>query len=244
VRRVPVAVAGAGGRMGGAVARALEEAEGLTLAAALGRENLEGDWRGAALVADFTAPSATARIAVLAAARGAGLLVGTTGLDGEGRAALARAAEKVPVLEAPNLSPGMAALTRALRGVLRDLPGYDVEIVERHHRQKRDSPSGTAVALAREAARARGLEFPASLRHGREGAVGPRGAGEIGVHSLRGGGWVGVHSVFVAGQAESLELTHVAESRACFVEGALVALRFLSGAAPGAYTLEDALAAN
>ena len=237
----PVAVAGAGGRMGGAVARAVETARDLTLAACLPRGGLEADWGGARVLADFTAPEATAKLAELAFERRVALLVGTTGLDQAAQAALERAAGRVAVLVAPNLSPGLAALRRALRAAIAALPEYDIEIVERHHARKVDSPSGTALALARDAADARGLPFPGALRYGRQGAVGPREAGEIGVHSVRGGGWVGEHTVLLAGAAETLELSHVAQSRECFVPGALAALRFLAGALPGAYSLDDAL---
>jgi 4-hydroxy-tetrahydrodipicolinate reductase len=239
---VPVAVAGATGRMGGEVARAIEAARDLALVARPGRADLDGDWAGARVLADFSAPAATRRLSELAPERGVALLVGTTGLDGAAQAALDRAAARVPVLVAPNLSPGVAALTRGLRAVLAMLPGYDVEIVERHHARKLDSPSGTALGLAREVALARGLTLPEALRHGRHGAAGPRSPGEIGVHAVRAGGIVGQHTVLLAGEAEQLELTHVAHSRDCFVNGALVAIRFLARSKPGRYTLEDALA--
>jgi 4-hydroxy-tetrahydrodipicolinate reductase len=235
---LPVAVAGAAGRMGSLVARAVEADPGLRLAAALDQGTLEDGWEGARALADFTSPAGTARLADLAAERGVGLVVGTTGLDAPARAALARAAARIPVLVAPNLSPGVAALKRALAVALAALPGYDVEIVERHHAAKVDSPSGTALALAKVVQDARSGSV---LRAGREGRVGPRPAGEIGVHSLRGGAWVGVHEVVLAGPHETLELVHVAHDRAAFAQGALVALRFVAQAGPGTYALEDAL---
>ena len=237
--RVPVAVAGATGRMGSLVARTLESAPGFTLVARPVRGALDADWGGARLVADFTSPAGTAQLADLAAARGIGLLVGTTGLDEAAQAAIARASSRVPVLVAPNLSLGVAALARAIRAAVSALPDYDVEIVERHHAAKVDSPSGTALALVRVVENAR--DRAGALRAGREGRVGPRPKGEIGIHSLRGGSWVGEHSVVLAGPHETIELTHVAHDRAAFAEGALTALRFLAGAAPGAYALEDAL---
>ncbi len=237
---LPVAVAGATGRMGGRVVRALEADAEFRVVAMPPEGGLAADWNGARVLADFTAPAGTAALAPLAAARGIALLVGTTGLDAAVHAALDAAAARVPVLVAPNLSLGVAALARALSVVLPTLPGYDVEIVERHHRAKVDAPSGTALALAEVVARARG-DLATGVRAGRSGAVGPRPAGEIGVHAVRGGAWVGEHTVLLAGAHETLEFTHVAHDRDAFTAGAIVALRVRAGAPPGRYTLEDAL---
>ncbi|MEP7028131.1 MAG: 4-hydroxy-tetrahydrodipicolinate reductase, partial [Candidatus Eisenbacteria bacterium] len=233
------AVAGATGRMGSLVARELEAAPEYAMVARLDKGTLADDWHGARAIADFTSPAGTLELAGLAAARGVGLLVGTTGLGAEAHAALGRAALVVPVMVAPNLSLGVAALVRALRAAVPALPGYDIEIVERHHAAKVDSPSGTALALARVVQDALGAA--ALLRAGRDGPVGPRAKGEIGMHSLRGGAWVGEHTVILAGPHETLELTHVAHDRAAFAAGALAALRFLAQARPGTYALEDAL---
>src|SRR5262249_44052937 len=111
-----------------------------------------------------------------------------------------------------------------------------------HHRLKRDSPSGTALAIAGDVRRARSLPETA-LKHGREGLAGPRPAGEVGVHAVRGGSWVGDHQVLLAGEGEGLELRHVAQDRAAFAHGALAAARFVATAGPGGYTLEDVLRA-
>jgi 4-hydroxy-tetrahydrodipicolinate reductase len=174
----------------------------------------------------------------LCAARGAPLVTGTTGLGGPHAAALQAASARVAVLQAANFSLGVLALQRALRAALRALPPtWDVEIVERHHRQKADSPSGTALVLAEEVKAARGTAS-ATLRHGREGRVGPRPAGEVGMHAVRGGTWVGDHTVLMAGEGEWLELRHVAQDRAAFAAGALAAARFVAQAPPGRYTLE------
>lgn len=235
---LPVAVAGAAGRMGSLVARAVEADPGLLLAAAVDKGTLDSGWNGARALGDFTSPEGTRTLADLAAERGVGLVVGTTGLDEAARSALARAATRIPVLVAPNLSPGVAALRKALAVVLKALPAYEVEIVERHHAAKVDAPSGTALALARVVQDAR---TGTSLRVGREGRVGPRPAGEIGVHSLRGGAWVGEHEVVLAGPYETITLGHVAHDRAAFAQGALAALRFVATAPPGTYGLEDAL---
>jgi 4-hydroxy-tetrahydrodipicolinate reductase len=180
-------------------------------------------------------------VAGVCAERGASLVSGTTGLSREDEASLSQAAQKVAVLRAANFSLGVAALRRALEAALRALPaGWDIEIVERHHRQKADSPSGTALALADIALAARGLERGA-LRHGREGRVGVRPAEEIGMHAVRGGSWVGDHAVLLAGAGEWLELRHVAQDRTAFAYGALAAATFVADAAPGLYTLDHVL---
>jgi len=236
---LPVAIAGATGRMGSLVARAVEADAGLALVARPVRGALDADWNGARALGEFTSPEGTAQLADLAAARGVGIVVGTTGLDDRAKAALERAAARVPVLIAPNLSPGVAALKRAVAAALAALPAYDVEIVERHHAAKVDSPSGTALALAHLVQQARP---GTTLRAGREGRVGPRPPGEVGIHSLRGGGWIGEHEVVLAGPFESLQFTHVAHDRAAFAQGALSALRFVATARPGTYGLEDAIA--
>ncbi len=238
---LPVAVFGATGRMGSLVAAAIERADGVELVARPAKGALDASWNGARVIADFTAPQGTARIAELAAERGTGVLVGTTGLDTAAEQALARASARVPVLVAPNLSLGIVALARALRSAIRAVPGWDVEIVERHHAQKADAPSGTALFLARIAAQELGADPAQALRSGRSGRTGPRPAGEIGIHAVRGGGWIGSHSIHLAGPYESLELVHNAQSREAFAEGALHALRFLATAPPGRYELEDAL---
>src|SRR5262249_44375133 len=141
----------------------------------------------------------------------------------------------VAVLRASNFSLGVQALRVAVRAALAAAPEtWDVEIVERHHRMKRDSPSGTALALAGDVRTARGLP-PAALRYGREGEVGARPAAEVGVHAVRGGTWVGDHQVLLAGEGEWLELRHVAQDRAAFAQGALAAARFVATAEPGWY---------
>jgi 4-hydroxy-tetrahydrodipicolinate reductase len=191
------------------------------------------------VVVEFSAPGAAAAVATLCAERGASLVSGTTGLGEAEEAALREAARTVAVVRAANFSLGVLALRRALAAALAALPeSWDVEIVERHHRGKRDAPSGTALRLARDAAEQRG--YPESaLRSGRSGAAGPRPGAEIGLHSLRGGTWVGDHAVVLAGAGEWLELRHVAEDRGAFAHGVLAAARFVARARPGFYTLED-----
>ena len=197
------------------------------------------------VVIEFSDPAACAALATLCAERGTGLVSGTTGLDPAQDEAVRSAARRVAVMRGANFSLGVAVLRRALRTALAALPpGWDVEIVERHHRLKADSPSGTALALAADAAAGRGAEGGAPCFGRGQGRTGPRPAGEIGVHSVRGGTWVGDHTVLLAGEGEWLELRHVAQDRLAFAHGALTAARFVAGAAPGLYTLEDVLAAG
>lgn len=248
---IRVVLNGAAGRMGRAVTAAAEGARDLSIAAFVDRASGEGPGPWATdlskvvqvsdVVVDFSGPEGCRNAAQVCAAKGAALVTGSTGLAAADEAALAEAAKRVAVLRANNFSLGVAALRVALRSALAAVPGsWDIEIVERHHRLKKDSPSGTAMTLAQDIRQARGLEAEA-IRHGREGIVGPRPAAEVGVHAVRGGTWVGDHTVLLAGEGEWLELRHVAQDRAAFAHGALAAVRFLVTAKPGLYTLEDVL---
>jgi len=245
-----LALMGATGRMGAAV-----EAAAATLGVPIAlRIEQPGDprtpsgvWTGepaeaieaGMVVIEFTGPAGARQAAAACASKGAALVSGATGLTAEDEAVMRAAAARVAVLRASNFSLGLAALRSALRAAAAQLPAsWDVEVVERHHRQKRDSPSGTALTLADDLLAARGLDRGA-LRHGREGVIGPRPAGEIGMHAVRGGTWVGDHEVLFAGEGECIELRHVVQDRAAFAHGALAAARFVSTAAPGWYTLED-----
>jgi len=242
---------GAAGRMGRAIEAAAAGDPELTFAARVDtRANFPasgGVWVEDAaevvaagdVVIEFSSPAACRAAARLCAERGAGLVSGTTGLGEAEEAEVRAAAAKVPVLRAANFSLGLVALRRALATALEALPAeWDIEIVERHHRQKVDSPSGTALVLAREAAGQRGIAAGA-IRSGRDGRVGVRPAAEIGVHSVRGGTWVGDHAVLLAGNGESVELRHVVQDRSAFAAGVLAATRVVANAPPGLYTMDD-----
>ena len=201
-------------------------------------ERLEEFLASGVVVIDFSDRAGTLEAARACAARGAALVSGTTGLLEGDEEALRAAAGRVAVLRAANFSLGVLALRRAISAALTMLPTWDIEIVERHHRNKQDSPSGTALQLARESAAVRG--YPESaLRHGRVGHLGTRAAKEVGIHAVRGGSWVGDHTVLLAGPGEWVELRHVAQDRTAFAHGALAAARFVSSAGPGFYTLDD-----
>jgi 4-hydroxy-tetrahydrodipicolinate reductase len=252
---IQLVLVGAAGRMGRAVEQAVAGASGFVIKTRVDRAasqpagmagwtaDAAGVLRAGDVAIEFSDPMACAALATLCAERGAGLVSGTTGLDAAQDEAVRSAARRVAVVRGANFSLGVAALRRALRTALAALPaGWDVEIIERHHRLKADSPSGTALALAADAAACRGAEGGTPCFGRGRGHTGPRAPGEIGVHSVRGGTWVGDHAVLLAGEGEWLELRHVAQDRLAFAHGALVAARFVAGAAPGLYTLEDVLA--
>lgn len=253
---IPIVVVGAAGRMGRAVVETAMADPGFNLKAGVDRAPCPRDWdrklpfvddagkvlaRGDVVV-EFAGPEGAVDAARAAARSGAALVSGGTGLTSPQEQALRAAADSIAILRSANFSLGILALRQALKAVLSAIPAWDIEIVEKHHRNKQDSPSGTALTLARDAASARG--YPASsLRHGRDGHVGVRPDDEIGVHAVRGGSWVGEHTVMLAGPGESLELRHVAQDRVAFARGALTAAEFLAHAQPGLYTFEDVLRA-
>lgn len=238
-----VIINGARGRMGEALIRCAEATEGLEVSAALDADDTLADALGATdAVIDFTHATATAEIATACAAAGKPLIIGTTGHDDAQRAAIAAHADRIPIVFAPNFSVGVNALfwlTRRATDVLG--PDFDLEVVEMHHRHKKDAPSGTARRLAEILAEARELDYATDVRHGREGMIGARTATEIGMHSLRGGDVVGDHTVIFATDGERLELTHKASSRDAFAIGALRAARWAASQPAGLYDMQDVL---
>lgn len=194
-------------------------------------------------VIDFSAPEQLSAVLTHAEAlRDRALLVGTTGLPAELLEALEALTVQTAVLVASNFSVGVNVLLSLVKRAAGTLPdGYDLEIVEAHHRGKEDAPSGTALSLGEAAARGRGASLDAVRRDGRSGRVGPRPDGEIGFHAIRGGGVAGEHAVRFLGAGEELTLGHRAHSRELFADGALLAARWLAGRAPGRYTMADVL---
>ncbi|MDQ3791352.1 MAG: 4-hydroxy-tetrahydrodipicolinate reductase, partial [Actinomycetota bacterium] len=169
-------------------------------------------------------------------------VIGTTGLSDEQLSRVEEAAKNVPIVLAPNMSVGVNLVREMVRELAEKLgTGYDVEIVEAHHRNKVDAPSGTALLLARAAAEGRRKNLEDLAVYGREGRS-PREEGEIGIHALRGGAVVGEHRVIFLGAGEEVEVTHRALSRRTFANGALRAARFVAGARPGLYSMRDVLA--
>jgi 4-hydroxy-tetrahydrodipicolinate reductase len=191
---------------------------------------------------DFTFAQVCLDNVRIATGLGKASVVGTTGLNEAQVAELRGYAQQVPIVYAPNMSIGVNLLFKLTSEVAAILGlDYNVEIVEVHHNQKKDSPSGTAVRLAERAAEALGLDYASDAKHGREGLVGARPRREIGMHAVRGGDVVGEHTVSFFGPGERIELTHKAHSRDNFARGALTAARFAAKAAPGLYDMQDVL---
>jgi len=193
-------------------------------------------------VIDFTLPTATIGHAEAAMKHGTALVVGTTGLSANEQGVLNRAAEKVPVIQAPNMSVGvnlLFALTKQVAEILDE--DYDIEIVEMHHRHKVDAPSGTALGLGKAAAAGRKVDLDAVADKVRDGHTGARKKGDIGFATLRGGDVVGDHTVVFAADGERIELTHKASSRQVFARGAVRGALWTEGKAPGLYSMQDVL---
>ena len=196
------------------------------------------------VVIDFTGHHGTAGNAPRCAEWGRPLVVGTTGLNADEEKAVRAAAATIPVVMAPNMSLGVNLLFVLLEEAARALKGkgYDVEIVERHHRLKKDSPSGTALGLGRAVARGYEWSLDEVAKNGRAGLEpGPRPEKQIGFHAVRGGDFIGDHTVIFAGAGESIEFSHRATSRDTFAIGALRAADWLGGRAPGLYSMRDVL---
>lgn len=198
---------------------------------------------GAQVLIDFTRPEATLHHVAACADAGVAAVIGTTGLDAPGKAALAAAAARTAIVLAPNMSVGVQAMLRLVELAARlTADGYDLEIIETHHRDKVDAPSGTALQIGEIAARARGQVLEDVAVYARHGNVGPRPPGSIGFAAIRGGDIIGDHTVVLAGTGERLEITHRSSSRQAYAQGALRAARFLAGRGPGLYSMQDVLA--
>ncbi len=261
-----VVVTGVAGRMGREIVRLVRATEGLELSGAveqpgpavgqeagfvcglgaplgvLVQDSLAKALAGADVVIDFTVPEASVAHAKVCAEQGVALVVGSTGFTPEARAEVVVAAKKIPVVLSPNMSVGVNVLFELVQQAARTLgPGFDVEIVELHHKHKRDAPSGTAVRLAEVAAEALGRTPQESFCFSRQGITGERPPAQIGVQTLRGGDVVGEHTVMFVGEGERVELIHRATSRAQFATGAVRAAAWVVGRAPGCYDMADVL---
>ena len=194
------------------------------------------------VMVDFTSPQALDANLDAAWSTRTAIVVGTTGLQPWHHAALDRAACDIPVLQTANTSIGVAVLSQLVGAAAAALPDWDIEILDLHHRDKRDAPSGTALALGAAAAEGRGTTLDAVRTRLRDGAAAARAAGSIGFAALRGGSAAGDHMVLLAGDGERIELVHRAESRDIFATGAVTAAAWLAGKPPGRYTMADVLA--
>lgn len=257
-----IAIVGASGRMGrmlieavldagdaelsGAVDVAASPALGRDAGDALGRrtgvaitDDVAGALRNSRFLIDFTRPEGTLAHLRACTAAGVGMVIGTTGFDADGKRAIEQAAETIPIVFAPNMSVGVNVTFKLLEVAAKILnTGYDIEIIEAHHRHKVDAPSGTAILLGRAAAAGRNVALDAVRAIDRDGR---RQEGAIGFASLRGGDVVGDHSVILAGAGERIELTHRASDRGLFARGALRAALWTRGRKPGLYDMTDVL---
>ena len=260
------AVMGVAGRMGQQLVRAIHEAEGCTVSGATERADSPvvgadvGTLAGIGPIGvtvsddpleviansegilDFTAPKATVEFAGLAANARIVHVIGTTGLTTGDEAHIAAAARHAPIIKAGNMSLGVNLLAAITRRVAEALDAdFDIEIVEMHHRDKVDAPSGTALMLAEAAADGRGIDLKKHSVRSRDGMTGARKRGDIGMASLRGGSVVGEHRVILAGPGERIELAHLAGDRGIFARGAVKAVLWGRGKAPGLYSMSDVL---
>jgi 4-hydroxy-tetrahydrodipicolinate reductase len=260
---VRVVIVGATGRMGCTLVSCARHLPGIVVAGAVDRRDnpsigrdvgelagvgpigvavvgeLSAALASADVVVDFSDPASTSSNLAACAQAGVAVLVGTTGLPHDIEVHATQAAARVPVMIASNTSLGVTLLTALVREAARLLPeDFDIEIVEAHHRFKKDAPSGTALTLGRAAAQGRGVEFDQAAVLGRAG-VAPRKVGDIGFAVVRGGDIVGEHDVIFAGTAEKLTLSHQATDRAVFARGALQAARWLAARPAGRYGMSD-----
>ena len=205
--------------------------------------NLEKFVQKAAVVVEFTTPSATLEHLEIAREKSIPMVIGTTGFKDEEYSIIEEVSQEIPILLSPNMSVGINLMYNLVRKASEVLQGknFDQEIIELHHRQKKDAPSGTAKKIAEIVAKQAGKDLSQSGVYGRRGTVGERREEEIGIHAVRGGTVVGEHTVIFAGNGERLEITHRAESRRIFALGAILAARFITQKEKGLYDLQDAL---
>jgi len=259
-------IAGAGGRMGSTLLRAISEVSGFTLAGAVDREGAPeigadtGTLAGlspsgkkvtsdalplvvqADAIIDFTTPASTVALAALAAQARIVHVIGTTGMSAADDAKLEAAARHAALIKSGNMSLGVNLLAALVKRAAASLgPDFDIEILEMHHNKKVDAPSGTALLLGNAAAEGRKVQLEKNSVRSRDGHTGARKAGDIGFAALRGGTVVGDHTVIFAGPSERIELTHKAEDRMIFARGALAAAKWGKGKKPGIYSMADVL---
>ncbi len=261
-----LAIAGAAGRMGRVLTRIVHETEGAEVAGGLepmGSPHMGADMGelaglgalgvaitgdAAALfkkvdgIVDFTVPKATVALAELSAQARIVHVIGTTGIDEAGEAAIKSAARNARIVKSGNMSLGVNLLAVLVRKVAASLgEEFDIEVLEMHHRHKIDAPSGTALLLGEAAAQGRGIDLKSHSVRSRDGHTGARKAGDIGFAALRGGSVVGEHTVMFAGPAERIEISHKAESRDIFARGAVRAALWAKNQKPGLYSMADVL---
>lgn len=260
-----IVIAGSTGRMGYALLESVFADSGLELCGALDRDDspnigrdageqfgrhsgikissdIEAVLKNADVLVDFTRPEASMHYLAACQKANVAMIIGTTGFTPEQKAAIEAASRNIPIVFAPNMSVGVSLLINLVEQAAKVLnAGYDIEIVEMHHRHKVDAPSGTALRLGEAAAKGVGQDLKDCAVYAREGVTGEREAGKIGFATLRGGDVVGDHTVMFAGIGERVEITHKASSRATFAIGALRAAKYLAGKKSGLFDMQDVL---
>ena len=260
-----IAVAGASGRMGRMLVEAIAQADDCRLTAALDlpgsaalgadaaafsgkavgvavRADVEQALLGSAFLVDFTRPEGTMEHLAVCARLGIGMVIGTTGFSEAQKAQIAQAAQTIPIMMAPNMSVGVNVTLKLLEMAAKALAtGYDIEIIEAHHRHKVDAPSGTALRMGEVIAQALGRDLQECGVFAREGITGERDPSSIGFSTIRGGDIVGDHTVLFAGTGERIEITHKSSSRSTYAQGSLRAVRFLADKPHGLFNMFDVL---
>jgi 4-hydroxy-tetrahydrodipicolinate reductase len=240
---VRIGIAGVSGRMGRLLVEEVAVAGCALSGGARRGDTLDARAAASDVVVDFTRASAVQGHAAALAAAGTAWVLGTSGLSAADEAAVDAAATRIPIVYAANFSAGVTLVLALAERMAATLPAaqYDAEILEMHHRQKVDAPSGTALALGRAVAAGRGVDLAAVMQSGRDGHTGPRETGAIGFAALRGGQVVGEHSLLFAGADEQIILTHKAFDRRTFASGAVRAALWVAGRPPGLYGMKDVL---
>ena len=265
MNKIKVAIAGCSGRMGRALLEGVLQSDDLVLHAALehasnaqiGKDagelvgvtcgvkitaDVATALQGADALIDFTRPEGTLHHLEICRQLGVNMVIGTTGFNAQQKAQLGAAAVHIGIVFAPNMSVGVNLTFKLLEMASKVLShGYDIEIIEAHHRHKVDAPSGTALGMGEVIAKTLGRDLSQCAVYGREGVTGERDPSTIGFATVRGGDIVGDHTVLFAGTGERIEITHKASSRATFAVGALRAARFLQGNGAGMYDMQDVL---
>ena len=265
MEKIKIAIAGSSGRMGRTLLESVAQADDLVLHAALehsgsallGRDageiygapcgvkisaDVAAALQGADVLIDFTRPEGTLHHLDICRKLGVNMVIGTTGFNAQQKAQLGAAAQNIGIVFAPNMSVGVNLVFKLLETASRVLAqGYDIEIIEAHHRHKVDAPSGTALGMGEVIAKTLGRDLAQCAVYGREGVTGERDPSTIGFATVRGGDIVGDHTVLFAGTGERIEITHKASSRATFALGALRAARFLKKNPAGMYDMQDVL---
>lgn len=265
MNKIRIAIVGASGRMGRTLIEAVLQAEDMQLAAALEQagspwlgkdagefagmlcgvkisDDVEAALQQADCLIDFTRPEGSLQHLALCRRHGVQMVIGTTGFDAAGKQAIQDAAQDIAIVFAPNMAVGVNAVFRLLDVAARILnEGYDIEVIEAHHRHKVDAPSGTALRMGEVVAAALGRDLEECAVYGREGHTGERPATQIGFSTIRGGDIIGDHTVLFAGTGERIEITHKSAGRTPYAAGSLRAARFMRDKKTGLFDMQDVL---